>query len=334
MSESHLIEIENNTHLNRWPENMSYSHSNSYSAVGKQRLDSFEADMKDYRGANFTKKTLPDHLEIKSSKIEYINKCKKPSSKFLSSGNTKSMTVRLVRLHKAEGDRLYSEKMYNEAKTEFLKLISYIHYDPEFESQKLILKKHVYVKVLCVIGKCFMKLNDLNEAAAYFEQVLGIDKANIKAHYLLAHVLSKRNDVKMAFGVLTNGYLLIQNCPDAKFRKTYSELYDYVQNLYHLQQTNNEFTSDTEHPKYNGKRFLPARLMSRSITPSLFFQTASAQQIYCKANIDVLQTGTPDQGTSNRVLDAEKRETRGLNVSFGLMGSHISMLDFSFFCSN
>lgn len=184
---------------------------------------------------DFTKKSNGNHIEIKTSKTEPAGNNHKSSVTSPVRSQTKSIILEDVKNLKEKGDSLYNQKKYSEAFSQYKLSLNYVHYDPKLETDKLVINKGIYSKILSNIGQCLSKLEHVDEAIVYFNQVINLDQFNIKAYYRLAHLFNKKNDSDRAYETLKKGMTYLPDLQDAHLRKLYVDYYNHTVNMQNSQ---------------------------------------------------------------------------------------------------
>ena len=227
MSRNNEIEIEN---LSPFPQHSSHPHINGQSFRKKSPSPKDTASngrTPKPQVLNFTKKPNGNHVEIQTSVTDPLASNQETVVLSPKRDPPKSIIMEGVKSLKAEGDTMYNSQQYSEAIGKYKQVLNYLHYDPKHETDRTVINKSIYTKVISNIGQCLSKLERTDEAIVYFSQAVKLEPANIKAYYRLAHLYNKKNDTDRACETLKRGMVYLPDISDEQMRKLFTEYYNH-----------------------------------------------------------------------------------------------------------
>lgn len=231
---SHTIEIETESRVHP-PQHLNGVVKGPRSPIQSSKLNGSHVQISSPSTPDFIKKANGNHVEVETPKPCSTNGFHRTTTSPPIKESSKAVIIEDVKQLKADGDKLYNEKRYADAIYQYKLSLGYVHYDPKFESDKMVVNKSIYTKILSNIGQCLTKQDKVDEAIVYLSQVIKLDPANIKAYYRLAHLFNKKNEADRASEVLRKGMVYIPDLQDEQLKKFYTDYYSHTQSLQNIQ---------------------------------------------------------------------------------------------------
>lgn len=330
MSQTKEIEIANRSPSPQRPHLNNYNGHNGHKHNTNLKQNKGNDQTPHPNVPNFTKKQNGSHIEIKPSKNENINDNHKTSTSSPIRDQTKSIVIEDVKSLKAEGDRLFNESRYQEALIQYKLALNYLHYNPEFESNIMVINKSIYTKVLSNIGQCLSKLDKQDEAIVSFSQAIKLDPYNIKAYYRLAYLFNKKNDINRACETLKKGMAYIPDINDDQLRKFFTDYYNYTLSLQNSQLSGLKSRMKSYYSQNKAQKKVNKGIFTKAMLSSLLASSLTTGCIvYARNyNVNTALVALPANFLLWQViLHSEDRKKRYLAL-IGLIGINIAVWKF------